>query len=165
MKFLISIVLISLMGCASGYTPPPLTPATESSEAEYGSYLVSGTSTFSGQAFLTQVSGGVIKGAGRQVTLDPATSTGTDWWNNAGRYWGYRTVIPNSVNFIKARRVTTADAEGRFVFKNIPAGMYYVRTEVTWVISDYSTQGGVVGRLVEISERSVNEVILSSLAE
>ncbi len=161
---LIAAVIFVVSGCAS--TPPPQwSPTTESSESEYLPYLADGSSTISGQAFLTQQGGGVVKAAGREVTLDPATSTGTEWWVRAGKLWVHRFVLPTSQNFIKARRKVTADADGRFIFENLPAGKYYVRTEVTWKLSDYNIQGGLVGKLVEVKEKSKSDVILSSYPE
>lgn len=131
-------------------------------ENEYEPYLKSGTSSIQGQAFLTQRNGGVVKGAGRVVTLDPATAIGTDWWLKAGKTWVNKDKMPPSDGFIKARRSVTADADGKFRFLNIPAGRYYVRTEVTWEIGNYyPTQGGLVGTPVDVLDGKSVEIVLN----
>jgi hypothetical protein len=67
---------------------------------------------------------------------------------------------------VRARRITTADAEGRFKFSNIPAGEYYVRTQVTWEVGGYNqTQGGLVGHIIEVKDNQNKEVILNSFAQ
>ena len=76
--------------------------------------------------------------------------------------WLYRSLIPPSPGFQRARRITVADAEGRFKFSRLPAGKYYVRTEVTWEIGgNYPTQGGLVGQLVDVLDRQTTEVVLN----
>ena len=59
----------------------------EAAEAEYQPYLTAGTAGVTVQAFLTQRGGGVVKAAGRTVTLDPATSVGNESWGKAGKIW------------------------------------------------------------------------------
>lgn len=164
MKYLIAIALLAIAGCAS-VPPPQWSPTTEARESEYLPYLTPGSSTISGQAFLTQRGGGVVKAAGREVTLDPATSTGAEWWFKAGKVWVHRFLSPPSRGFTQARRKTTADAEGRFTFEDLPAGKYYVRTEVTWQLSDYDIQGGLVGKMVEVQDKSKIDVVLGEYAE
>ena len=158
----VSIIASFLYGCA--VPDPPKWNDSSSTAREYAKYLVDGNSSLSGQAFLAQRGGGVVKAAGRTVTLDPATTTGKEYWEKAGRTWDFKTVVPPSPEFNKARRLATADAEGRFSFKNIPAGFYYVRTSVTWMVGDYNIQGGIVGKLVEVKEGQNAEVILSDFA-
>ncbi len=122
-----------------------------------------GTATLSGQAFLTQKNGGVVKAAGRTVTLDPATSIGNEWWDKAGKLWVHRALTPPSPGFKNARRTAVADADGKFRFQDIPAGKYYVRTEITWEIGGYNpTQGGLVGQFVEVKDKQAKEVILNA---
>lgn len=159
-----SIFILALIsGCATVAAPPPQWMNQESTEAEYGQYLKSGTASISGQAFLAQQNGGVVKAAGRTVTLDPATSMGNEWWGKAGKLWVNRALTPPSIGFNKARRITTADADGKFRFQDVPAGKYYVRTEVTWEVGGYyPLQGGLVGKLIEVGDGKNIEVILNS---
>ena len=156
-------LLLSVAACATVTAPPQWSDPLEASEAEYGQYQRGGTATISGQAFLTQNNGGVVKAAGRSVTLDPATSIGNEWWGKAGKYWVHRSLTPPSPGFHKGRRTTTADADGKFRFQDLAPGKYYVRTEVTWEIGGYNpTQGGLVGQVVEVKESQNIEVILNA---
>ena len=90
-KSLIIIFAIVLSGCAT-LPPPQWSPVKDSTEAEYMHYFTQGTATLTGQAFLTQRGGGVVKAAGRTVTLDPATSVGNEWWGKAGKVWVHRSL-------------------------------------------------------------------------
>lgn len=165
---LLSVVLaVFVAGCTAPSRPPPTwNQANEGLEAEYAPYLKPGRATLAGQSFLTQRGGGVVKGAGRTVTLDPATTIGNEWWGKTGKLWMYRTLTPPSPGFHKARRTTVADADGRFRFTDLPGGRYYVRTEVTWEAGGIdSTQGGLVGQPVELADGQSKDVVLNQYPE
>lgn len=105
----------------------------------------------------------MVKAAGRTVTLDPATeTTGRNWWWQAGRKWASRHVAPNSPTARQLRRTTVADADGKFSFDGLPAGNYYVRTEITWEVPYHGIQGGLVGKLVTVAPGERTNVILNS---
>ena len=163
MKLCLVALAVLLAGCASMTRPPPQwNQISDTAEAEYQPYSAGGTGSIIGQAFLIQRGGGVVKAAGRTVTLDPATTVGNEWWGKAGKIWVHRHLTPPSPGFTKARRTTVADADGRFKFSGLAAGQYYVRTEVTWEIGGYEpTQGGLVGQLVEVRDGQTSEVILN----
>lgn len=158
-----TLLFLGLSGCATGMAPPlPQLTAHDAIEAEYAPYLKTGTATLSGRAFLTQPGRGVVKAAGRDVTLDPATSVGNGWWSRTGKVWVHRSQAPSGL-FARTRRTTLADADGRFMFSDLPPGKYYIRTEVTWEIDGYysTTDGGLVGQLVSIGDGQSKEVILN----
>lgn len=157
---------VAATGCARrGPRSPTWLPQSEAREAEYRPYMAPGTATLTGQAFLTRRDGGVVKAAGRKVTLDPATSVGAEWWDKVGRLWLQAHLVPPSEAFWKARRTVVADADGRFKFADLPAGRYYVRSEVTWEVGGYyPTQGGLVGKLIEVRPGAIEDVILNELA-
>jgi hypothetical protein len=159
------LLAFALCGCVVPPAPPQWSPIGESSPEEYIPYLTNGTASISGQAFLTQRGGGVVAAAGRTVTLDPATSSGSEWWTKAGRFWVHRNLLHPLPEFRKARRSTVADADGRFRFSGLPTGKYYIRTEVSWDVPTLGLQGGVVGRMVEIPTSTPIEVILNELAQ
>ena len=157
----LAAVLVS--GCAHRAPPPSFVPVTEASEAEYLPYSAAGMNVLTGQAFLTQKGGGVVKAAGRTVTLDPATeTTGKNWWWQAGRKWATRTVQPNSPTARSLRRTAVADADGKFTFEGLPAGAYYVRTEITWEVPYHGIQGGLVGKLVNVGPEERGTVVINS---
>ncbi len=161
-KLVMGAVVCTLAACVSMVPPPQWSEMTSAKDAQYAPYLAGGKGQLAGQAFLVQQGGGVVKAAGREVTLDPATDVGSEWWSKAGRFWLHRDLVPPSAAFIKARRTTLADAEGRFKFDGLAPGAYYVRTEVTWQIGGYnSTQGGLVGRRVDVAD-GTREVVLNA---
>jgi hypothetical protein len=55
---------------------------------------------------------------------------------------------------------TTADANGNFEFKNVPAGEYQLFCEIYWKAGG-DTTGGVAYSTVRIGSREVKKVILS----
>lgn len=61
---------------------------------------------------------------------------------------------------------TIADGDGRFVFKNVPAGKYFVTTGVFWeAATGYQgalrTQGGVVTKRIAVSDGDELDVIVT----
>jgi hypothetical protein len=87
---------------------------------------------------------------------------GSEWWEKAGKVWVHRALTPPSPVFAKARRTTVANAEGQFTFSQVPAGKYYVRTEITWKVGNYnSVQGGLVGQMVDLREGETVKVVLN----
>lgn len=134
MKKLIPLLILVLVGCAT--TAPPKWNI-EFDDGEYEPYKQAGTTSISGQGFLKTVGGDVKVAAGSTVTLDPVTSYSRHWWQQAGKYYARRNVIPPDPRFREFRKTTVADAEGRFKFRKLPAGSYYVRTTVTWETGRY----------------------------
>jgi hypothetical protein len=97
---------------------------------EYAPYAGTGTGKITGQAFLKTVGGDVKYAAGNLINLHPVTSLTREWFE--------RMVVqgvplgegnPHSDDL---RRLTQADAEGRFTFDHLPPGDYYVTTNLTW---------------------------------
>jgi len=156
-------VVLVFAGCETLPPPPTWNPVTAELEAEYQPYLVAGAGTLTGQAFLSQRGGGVVKAAGQNVVLDPATTLGNEWWGKAGKKWVHRMLTPPSPAFAKARRTVVADADGKFHFSKLPAGKYYVHTEVTWDVAYLGVQGGIVGQLIEVPIDGTAEVILNQM--
>ncbi len=143
-----------LAACASTSLPPGpryQTP-TPQTEAEYAPFLQPGVNVVEGQAIRRLADGRTQPIAGRSVTLDPATATGNDWWRAAGRSFADRLSLPPSDSFVRARRVVVTDAEGRFSFRNLPAGTYYLRTDFggTGPAAAGGVSGGLLGRQVSV---------------
>ncbi len=160
----IATVTVAMTGCGS--TPSPtFNQSTSQTESEYKPYLRTGSGSVAGQAFFVQSGGVVVKAAGRTVTLDPATTTGKEWWIKAGKHYAHRSIVPSSSNFKKARRKTVADAEGRFKFRGIPTGNYFIRTDVTWHVPSYGIQGGLVGKQITVRNGKTTELILNEYAQ
>lgn len=158
-----AIILAFLSGCATRQPPPTYTTFSANAEAEYLPYLTKGNSEIVGQAFLAQKGGGTVKAAGREVTLDPVTEVSLKWWTQAGKVWQYRNSTPPSKNFLAAHRTTVADADGRFKFTGLPAGSYFLRTEITWDVPFHGVQGGLVTTSIQVKEGELKQAILNSV--
>ncbi|WP_019920853.1 lipoprotein [Duganella zoogloeoides] len=156
-----ALAIAALAGCASRPPAPTYKQFSSSAEAEYEPYLVDGNSEIVGQAFLAQKGGGTVKAAGRLVTIDPVTEVSRAWWYQAGKVWRYKSTVPPFPKFVSARRSTTADADGRFKFSNIPAGSYYIRTEITWDVPFHGAQGGLVTGIVEVKAGESKQAIVN----
>ncbi|MCP6769344.1 carboxypeptidase-like regulatory domain-containing protein, partial [Klebsiella pneumoniae] len=81
------------------------------------------TGVLRGQLFAKQRGGGVVKGAGSEIILNPVTSLSLQWYDEARR--GNLMSEPDP-RYVAAGRTTKADAEGRFEFRNVPPGEYFV---------------------------------------
>ena len=147
-------------GCADFWlanqqNPKPTLPPYD--PAEYQPYLQPGTGSISGQAFLVTKSGDAKRAAGKAVTLDPLTRLARAWWNGAKAYERLEPRLPDDPRVLAARKTTTADADGKFLFEGLPAGDYLVRTTLQWQAqqcigySGCGEQSGVVGGPVHLN--------------
>jgi hypothetical protein len=130
-------------------------------EEEYRDYAETGEGLLMGQAFATTRGGDVVHGAGRSVYLTPRTSYATEWWEQE---------VLRGIELAGADstaetyfRVTTADAEGRFKFEDLPRGTYYVACWILWETD--APQGVCVGEIVTLGEKKRRvETILKPLS-
>ena len=102
---IVGMVLV-FTGCAAASRPPPvprplLGPADAS---EYSVFAAGGSLELRGQAFLTTRGGDVKVGAGRMVTLDPATTYSTEWFRRFGGDVEEFGTLPPDSRFAAARR-------------------------------------------------------------
>ncbi|NHZ63099.1 carboxypeptidase-like regulatory domain-containing protein [Massilia genomosp. 1] len=97
----------------------------------------------------------------KTITLDPVTTISQNWWMQAGRVWKNRASLPPSEGFTKARRTVTADADGRFKFTKLPAGSYYVRSELTWTVPFHGVQGGLLTSKEDVTAGEVKTIMLN----
>ena len=160
-------ILLVQAGCATASGPPPVArPLLGPADAlEYSVFAAGGSLELRGQAFLTTRGGDVKVGAGRMVTLDPATTYSTEWFRRFGGDVEEFGALPPDSRFAAARRTATADADGRFIFSDLAPGTYLLRTTVTWETgARYAAeQGGVVALLVTLDQSG--EVILNEVYE
>lgn len=169
-RFVMSLAGMAITGCGYGVAgggpgtgPRPLAVVADS--AEYLPFRGVGAAELAGQAFLTTRGGDVKLAAGRTVTLDPATSYEREWFRRFGALVDHFDSLPPDPLFAAARRVTTADAEGRFRFTQLTAGTYLVRTTVTWETgAAYAGQeGGVVAALVTLQVSGRQDLVLHTV--
>lgn len=158
----VSILAVAVLGCATAPAPAPAPRPIAASvdPAEYAQFMQPGQHSVQGQAFLVQRGGDVVRGAGREVTLDPLTPYAMEWFVRFGADARRFDHMPPAPEFAKARRTTVADADGKFSFQDLPAGAYLVRSTVTWE-TGYSRQGGVVADTVTVGAAPPRLLILN----
>ena len=126
-------------------------------EGQYQSLEKNGKTEITGQAFLKTRGGDVKYAAGNKVFLEPATPFAKDYYKNQPH-----SPYPLTADNPRAAaysRVTTADAQGKFAFKGIPPGDYFIVTSVTWEVAG-KVQGGNLIKAVTIkNEPSLNFII------
>lgn len=124
--------------------------------SEHTAYLADGKHTVTGQAFLRQKGGGVVTCAGYPVVLAPATPFFTELLPYAAA-----NKVPETVGteYRKVVKRSQCDAQGNFVFNNVPPGRWHILTAVEWVVAG-NNQGAVVKREITVP---TEQVILSDL--
>jgi len=167
MKLLIVTAAVAalLMGCTAPTqvsTNPIARPPFP--EHEYAALATTGTAIVTGQAFLKTLGGDVKTAAGEGVYLNPVTSYSTYAYTASDG--DQRPMAPPDQRLLQYVKSVTADATGRFTFKNVPPGDYYVTTKVTWQAPTgyqgaLSTQGGVLRKRVTAKNSESTEVILT----
>lgn len=152
---------------ASLSVPPSMPEFTSADSLQYLPYMAKGAAGVSGQAFLTTRGGDVKKGAGRIVTMDPATGYAAKWFRYTGSGIDKIALAPPVRLFAVTRRTTTADADGKFSFTGLPPGIYMIRSSVTWEIpstNKYANmQGGTVYEVVLLNDGDTRTVVLNKV--
>ena len=128
-------------------------------ESEYAPYAGEGTATICGQAVIQTRRGEFKYGAGNETYLNPVTSYSTEWYTVS--VIGGRSLTKANRKALAYNRVTRADSEGRFCFKNIPSGDYYLACPVVWVYGANSARkGGMAYAQVTVKDgETVNAVL------
>jgi hypothetical protein len=160
------LALVGVAACASNSPPAPAPRRAAFIEAEYQPYLNPGTGVVSGQVLLHTLAGEARYGAGREVYLNPVTSYSSEWWTQS--VIGGHELEDGDERARRYERLEIADREGRFAFKELPAGEYYLLSLVPGdaPVGDpagSATNGDRVGRRVRVSEGSQVEVALDEL--
>lgn len=153
----------TLVGCANQQTRSTVQripfPANE-----YSQLAKEGSSTLRGQIFMKTRGGDIKFGAGQEIFLNPVTTYSNQWYEEI--YLKGIPLSPMDDRQIAYVRTKVSDGNGRFEFKNIPAGEYYVSGVVTWESPTgyqgaLQTQGGRIAKKVKVGEKDEEEVILS----
>lgn len=151
-------LLFAAVGCVAGVTTP--TPVSTPFDASAVAFARGeGSSSLVGQAFAKTRGGDTKYASGETVTLLPVSDYTTEYMKGIGTARGAATADPQLASYT---RTTVADAEGRFTFKNIPAGNYYVYTKVFWQIPGRygaSTTGGWIKDVVNVSGDTTNLIL------
>ncbi len=152
-KWVISGLIIFglLSGCA---IQKPVQLQTKFDYESHKAYIQNGTSVLKGQGFLRQQGGGVVTCAGSPVYLMPSTPFFREAVNllRVGKNPQIGQKLDPAYNAVLKQ--SQCDAQGNFLFTNLPPGSWFVVTEVKWIVG-YNQQGG--GLLREVSTNN-NEI-------
>jgi len=181
-KILIAVFAgMSLSGCVAGAIGGLAGMAIENNkslgweprpfdESEYQALRKTGTGTIRGQVFAKTRGGDVKKGAGNIVRLIPATQFGNQWFTEAYVKQKQARFAPDS-RYAAYEIEKITDGDGRFEFKDVPQGTYYVHSTITWEtvssnpymrrLNLLDTQGGDVVKLVTVLDEKTTEVMLT----
>jgi hypothetical protein len=133
-------------------------------ESEYEPYLKTGTGSIEGQAFAKTLGGDVKFAAGNTIACTPVTSYSEEWFATA--VLRERRMVPGDPREEKYIRHTTADGFGNFLFENLPAGTYFITTNIVWYVpSKYGFQrtGGWAQTTVDLPEsKRVRAIVTTS---
>ncbi len=163
-RALIVSVMLIIVSCAGiePSTTKPAIPRIPFPEDEYAKLPISGTGIVSGSAFL-KVGGDIKAAAGERVILNPVTSYSKQWYTVS--YLGNSHLEPPDKKIDKYIRIKKADAQGRFTFKNVPPGEYYIITVVSWEAPVGSqgppvSQGVRLCKIITVKNHEETKVIL-----
>lgn len=128
--------------------------------ADHDPYLRPGTAVVDGQALFQETGGDRVTCARRGVLMLPATPFFKEALDilAAGRQPDVGSRL--SPRYKALLRQSVCDARGRFAFRDLPAGDWYVVTEVFWRAGS-DRQGGGLMRRVAVEEGQVQEVLLT----
>lgn len=163
-RIFMCMIAVSLSACAIGH-PPPIPMQTKFRSEDHQAYLQPGTNTIQGQGFLRQQGGNVVTCAGEAVFVVPATPffreivahfrAGNDPQLNQGP-------DPDAAQAIaQVLKQSQCDAQGNFVFHDLPTGNWLIATQVQWKIGYGIPQGGSLVREVVLGSTLVTQVLLS----
>lgn len=170
MQYFKSSFLLAFAFIISGCVTPPRIVTFDPlpfDEAEYAALPKVGTGIVRGQVFAKTVGGDIKKGAGENVVIFPATKYGNQRYNEQ-LIGGKLAARPEDPRHSKYVLVKPTDAEGRFEFKNVPPGQYYIFSRVTWSYFEPNQfgpierqQGGLVVRKIEVKNDEIVDAILN----
>lgn len=156
MRVSLAIMIALLLG---GCQQTQRHAATVAFSAEEAAFIRKpGTGVITGHAFRTRSTGVVVNAAGEVVRLVPVTAYASERFT---QLYGTRKFLPvarypaNDVvdpAYAELTRTVKTEANGRFVFENVPPGQYYVTTQVVWG-EDSKREGGSVYDTVTLTGR------------
>ena len=154
---LLIAVWLSLSGCVKDYRI-----TTPFNDADFAGYSKTGLSTIAGQAFLKTKGGDVKFGAGNQITLYPYTSYVQEVLSMKKRP-NYK-IKNEDTRWMQYIKTTIADAQGKFEFKNIPAGNYLIECGIFWQVPGQyglQTTGDIVSKQVSVGNNDSINIMLT----
>ena len=138
------------------------TPKASFNDEEFAAYVGSGSSTISGQALLKTKGGDTKFAAGNEVLLCPVTPYSTEYYEK--QIVRDQRLQPPDERILRHFRKTVADGRGEFVFKDLPAGDYFLGCKITWQIegkNGLETTGGIAYGKVKVGPGETAKVVLT----
>ena len=162
-ELMVVVAVLVLAGCAA-QKKIQLVERIPFPENEYVQLQKTGTASVKGQAFLKTRGGDVKVAAGEEIILNPVTSYSTQWYEQA--YLTQKMLSPADSRQEQYIIKTIGDGSGRFVFKNVPAGEYYLTARVVWESPTgyqgaMELQGGYFSKRIKVADREEMEIILT----
>jgi len=157
---LIMLGLLSVVVCLDGCTEAEIKPAegTAFEVSEYNSPNKEGTGIITGRGFVKTKGGKVKTLAGETVRLHPVSLYSDQWFELASNEKVYKAAYDHRVEDYVF--MTIADDDGRFTFKDVPAGEYYLTAEVFWFTPDEVYRGSFRKEITVENDKTL-DVILS----
>ena len=163
------IATVLAAGFLSGCATRPTFVATETYETPDYLVDVQGTGEVTGTGFMRQRGGGVVSCAGEEVHLLPVTAYTTErinfiYGSPEGGKWirDINTGTPRDEQYIADTRIAKCHVDGRFTFEDVPAGDYYVATNIVWQVNAYSWEGGAIMRPVTVVADETADMVLNN---
>lgn len=124
------VVMLVLLGfttaCSTG---KEATKRVSFPEAEYAQLSNTGKGVVTAQVFIKTKAGEILTKAGNKVILNPVTSYSSQWYDTARRKQPLEDPDPRLLQHV---REGITDRSGQVVFRNIPAGEYYLVSPLVW---------------------------------
>ena len=162
-KYYLLLFLIFLMSCFSANLQQRREKRKPYNPVEYQYIKTLGTSTIRGQIFIPQRDGTTRPGSGNVITLNPATSYSEEFYIKTVQN-GIPIEEPD-LRVLKYIRKTVADDAGKFVFKNIAKGKYYIYSPIVYEIPNpnggYKKMDAYVYKTLNIGKGEEEEVKLT----
>jgi hypothetical protein len=158
----------ALAGCASG----PVTLTSRFDPAEVGWFAGRGTNTISGSAIVRSDRGTVKTCAALAVVLFPVSAYARERMRYlyGSEEEGFNPLLGgrpadfggDNLRYLQTARTSRCDAKGRFSFRELPDGDYYVVTTVTWHEGHFTLdQGGSLMLRVQVTTGETREILLA----
>lgn len=167
----VSVVLASVLlsGCA---TVRDVNLSSNFDPDEAKELLKKGDNSIEGSALIRQAGGGVVTCAGQPVILVPATQYARErieaiYGSSSGGFKPEFPVVRHSFTndnpkYKKLTKHSFCDAQGRFVFKHVADGDFYLTTRIIWHVASYGPpEGGALAGFVSLSGGEEKDVVLS----
>ena len=189
MKNYLLIIVIFLSSCTSyqydssydyDYSIGVIEMDSAYSRSEVSWSLENGNNTIRGDGFLMRRDGQIVKCSGRMVQLIPYGTYSQERvrLKYASQKFVRLPMYEHQVSqlydftyqgmyleladrkYTEDIRSTTCNIDGKFNFKNIPSGEYFLETIISWGVGDFP-QGGFVYEKVSIEPRENEEIYIT----